>query len=189
MRILLIDNYDSFVYNLAQYLGELGCKLTVYRNDQISIEEVENFKPEAIVISPGPGRPEDAGICVELIRCYAGKVPIFGVCLGHQAIGYAFGGEIVKAKRLMHGKVSLIHHKGRSVFSGIPSPFPATRYHSLAIRGESLPSCLELLAWTDDGEVMAVKHREFYIVGVQFHPESIATQYGKEILRNFLERR
>jgi anthranilate synthase/aminodeoxychorismate synthase-like glutamine amidotransferase len=189
MRILLIDNYDSFVYNLAQYLGELECQLIVFRNDQISVDEVEELKPEAIVISPGPGRPEDAGICVEVIRRYGERIPIFGVCLGHQAIGYAFGGEIVKAKKLMHGKVSLIHHNGKSVFSGIPSPFPATRYHSLAIKRESLPSSLELLAWTDDGEVMAVKHKDFYIVGVQFHPESIATQYGKEILKNFLERR
>jgi para-aminobenzoate synthetase component 2 len=153
------------------------------------VDEVKELKPEAIVISPGPGRPEDAGICVEVIRRYGESIPIFGVCLGHQAIGYAFGGEIVKAKRLMHGKVSLIYHNSRSVLSGIPSPFPATRYHSLAIKRESLPSSLELLAWTDDGEVMAVKHKDFYIVGVQFHPESIATQYGKEILKNFLERR
>ncbi|MGB9877081.1 MAG: anthranilate synthase component II [bacterium] len=189
MRVLLIDNYDSFVYNLAQYLGELGCELLVYRNDQISIEDVEAINPEAIVISPGPGRPEEAGICIELIRRYAEKKPILGVCLGHQAIGYAFGGEIVKAKKLMHGKLSLIYHEGESIFTDIPSPFPATRYHSLAIKGESLPSSLKLLAWTDDGEIMAVKHREFYVIGVQFHPESIATQFGKEILKNFLERR
>ncbi|MBC7328251.1 aminodeoxychorismate/anthranilate synthase component II [bacterium] len=189
MKILMIDNYDSFVYNLVQYIGELGEELVVYRNDQISLEEIERLSPSAIVISPGPGRPEEAGICVALIRKFAGKIPILGVCLGHQAIGYAFGGEIVSAKKIMHGKVSPIYHSGKSVFSGLPSPLMGARYHSLAIKRETLPSSLELLAWTEDGEVMAVKHMDFYIVGLQFHPESIATQYGKDILRNFLERR
>ncbi len=189
MKILVIDNYDSFVYNLVQYLGEMGCELEVFRNDQISLEDVDAMNPSSIVISPGPGRPEEAGICVELIRHCAGKTPILGVCLGHQAIGYAFGGEVVSAKRLMHGKTSLIYHTGKHIFRGIPSPFQATRYHSLAIRRDTLPSCLELLAWAEEGEVMAVKHKDFYIVGLQFHPESIATQYGKELLRNFLERR
>lgn len=189
MRILVIDNYDSFVYNLVQYLGEMGCELMVFRNDQLSLQDVEAMNPSAIVISPGPGRPEEAGICVELIKHFAGRKPILGVCLGHQAIGYALGGEIVSAKKLMHGKTSYIHHRGKSIFAGIPSPFQATRYHSLVIKRETLPSCLELLAWEEDGEIMAVKHRDFYIVGLQFHPESIATQYGKEILRNFLERR
>jgi len=189
MKTLVIDNYDSFVYNLVQYLGELGCDIEVFRNDQITLADVESLNPSAIVISPGPGRPEDAGICVELIRHFAGRIPILGVCLGHQAIGYAFGGEIVSAKKLMHGKTSLIYHTGKSIFTGLPSPFQATRYHSLAIKRDTLPSSLELLAWTEDGEVMAVKHKEFYILGVQFHPESIATQYGKELLKNFLERR
>jgi len=189
MKILVIDNYDSFVYNLAQYLGEMGGEIEVFRNDRISLEDVKAMNPSAIVISPGPGRPEEAGICVELIKHFAGQIPILGVCLGHQAIGYAFGGKIVKAKRLMHGKTCLIHHTGESVFAGLPSPFQGARYHSLAIKGDSLPSSLELLAWAEDGEVMAVKHRDFYILGLQFHPESIATKYGKEILRNFLERR
>lgn len=189
MKVLVIDNYDSFVYNLVQYLGELGCELKVFRNDRLSLADIETINPTAIVISPGPGRPEEAGICVELIRYFAGKIPILGVCLGHQAIGYAFGGEIVNAKRLMHGKISQIYHTGKSVFEEIPSPFQATRYHSLAIKRNNLPSSLELLAWAEDGEIMGVKHKDFYIIGLQFHPESIATQYGKKILKNFLERR
>lgn len=189
MKILVIDNYDSFVYNLVQYLGEMGWDIEVFRNDEIPLEDIDTMSPSAIIISPGPGRPEEAGICVQLIKHCAGKIPILGVCLGHQAIGYAFGGEIVKAMKLMHGKTSFIYHSGRSIFYGLPSPFQATRYHSLAIKKDTLPTCLELLAWTEDGEIMAIKHRDFYIVGVQFHPESIATQYGKEILKNFLERR
>ncbi len=184
--ILVIDNYDSFTYNLVQYLGELGQKLEVWRNDQFTLEEVERLSPRRIVISPGPGTPREAGRSVEVIRHFAGRVPILGVCLGHQCIGAAFGGEIVRAGRLMHGKTSLVHHDGKGIFTGLPSPFEATRYHSLVIQRDTLPDCLQITAETDLGEVMAVRHRAYRIEGVQFHPEAILTQHGKELLWNFL---
>jgi anthranilate synthase/aminodeoxychorismate synthase-like glutamine amidotransferase len=184
--LLIIDNYDSFTYNLVQYFGELGADLQVYRNDAITLEEIERLQPERIVISPGPCTPKEAGISVPLIQRFAGKVPILGVCLGHQCIGAAFGGEIVRARQLMHGKTSAIYHDGRGVFRSLPNPFEATRYHSLIIARESLPGCLEISAETYDGEIMGVRHREFPIEGVQFHPESILTQPGKDLLRNFL---
>jgi len=184
--ILMIDNYDSFTYNLVQYLGEMGEELQVYRSDKIAVGEIARLKPDRIVISPGPCSPKEAGISVETIQRFAGKIPILGVCLGHQSIGYAFGGNIVRAGRLMHGKTSMIHHDGRGVFQGLPNPFEATRYHSLVIERSSMPSCLEISAETDIGEVMGVRHKEFTIEGVQFHPESILTQNGKELLRNFL---
>lgn len=187
MRVLIIDNYDSFVYNLAQYLGEEGCEVIVFRNDQITLEEMETLNPSRLVISPGPGRPEDAGLSVEAILRFAGRIPILGVCLGHQCIGYAFGGEIVSAKELMHGKVSKIFHTGEGIFRGLPTPIEGTRYHSLAVKRESLPSCFKVTAWTEDGEIMGLMHREFPIHGVQFHPESIATSHGKEIIRNFIK--
>lgn len=184
--ILMIDNYDSFTYNLVQYLGELGEELKVYRNDKITLEEIEQLKPDHIVISPGPCSPKEAGISVDVIRHFAGRVPILGVCLGHQSIGYAFGGEIVRAERLMHGKTSMIYHDGKGIFQGVPNPFRATRYHSLIIERSTMPSCLEISAETDIGEVMGVRHKEYPIEGVQFHPESILTEHGKQILRNFL---
>jgi anthranilate synthase/aminodeoxychorismate synthase-like glutamine amidotransferase len=183
----MIDNYDSFTYNLVQYLGELGEDIKVFRNDKISIKEIEEMRPERIVISPGPCTPKEAGISIGVIKHFAGKLPILGVCLGHQSIGTAFGGEILRAPRLMHGKTSLIFHDGRTIFSGLPNPFEATRYHSLIIRKENIPACLEISAWTDSGEIMGVRHREFIIEGVQFHPESILTVAGKELLRNFLK--
>jgi len=182
----MIDNYDSFTYNLVQYLGELGEDIRVFRNDRITIEEIDALNPERIVISPGPCTPKEAGISIEVILHFAGKVPILGVCLGHQSIGAAFGGEIVRAGRLMHGKTSQIFHDGKTIFEGLPNPFEATRYHSLMIKQETLPDCLELTAWTDIGEIMGVRHREFIIEGVQFHPESILTVVGKDLLRNFL---
>ena len=184
--ILLIDNYDSFVYNLKQYLEELGEEVTVRRNDQITIEEIETLNPVSIVISPGPGRPEEAGLSVEIIRRFSGKVPILGVCLGHQAIAYAFGGAIKRADRLMHGKTSEIHHDGKTIFSGLENPFQATRYHSLIVEEETLPSELEISARGPEGEIMAIRHRELPIEGVQFHPESILTRYGKRLLHNFI---
>jgi len=184
--LFMIDNYDSFTYNLVQYLGELGEDIRVFRNDRITIQEIEVLNPERIVISPGPCTPKEAGISIEVILHFAGKVPILGVCLGHQAIGAAFGGEVVRAGRLMHGKTSQILHDGKTIFKGLPNPFEATRYHSLMIRRETLPDCLELSAWTDIGEIMGVRHREFVIEGVQFHPESILTVVGKDLLRNFL---
>jgi anthranilate synthase component II len=184
--LLMIDNYDSFTYNLVQYLGELGEDVRVCRNDQVTLAEIGAMNPEHIVISPGPCSPAEAGISVPLIQEFAGKIPILGVCLGHQSIGAAFGGRIVHAKQLMHGKTSQIHHCGAGVFSGLPDPLTGTRYHSLAIERESLPACLEVTAWTDDGEIMGVRHREFAVEGVQFHPESILTQAGHELLRNFL---
>jgi para-aminobenzoate synthetase component 2 len=187
--ILMIDNYDSFTYNLVQYLGEMGEELQVYRNDKITVQEIERLKPDRIIISPGPCSPKEAGISVETIKHFAGKTPILGVCLGHQSIGYAFGGDVVRAGRLMHGKTSMIHHDGKGVFKGLPNPFEATRYHSLVIKRETMPSCLEISAETDIGEVMGVRHKEFVIEGVQFHPESILTQNGKDLLRNFLEMR
>lgn len=185
--LLMIDNYDSFTYNLVQYFGELGEEIRVARNNKITIRDILEMNPERIVISPGPCTPNEAGISVELIQSFAGKLPILGVCLGHQSIGAAFGGEIIRAPRLMHGKISLIHHDGKTIFSGLPSPFEATRYHSLVIKKETLPDCLEITAWTDTGEIMGVRHREFVIEGVQFHPESILTTVGKDLLRNFLK--
>jgi anthranilate synthase/aminodeoxychorismate synthase-like glutamine amidotransferase len=185
--LLMIDNYDSFTYNLVQYLGELGQDLKVYRNDKISIPEIEALRPERIVISPGPCTPREAGISVEVIRHFAGKVPLLGVCLGHQSMGEAFGGDVVRAPYLMHGKTSMIHHDGRTIFTGLPNPFEATRYHSLIIKRETLPGVLEVSAWTDDGIIMGVRHRQFKVEGVQFHPESILTGAGKDLLRNFLK--
>lgn len=184
--ILMIDNYDSFTYNLVQYLGELGQVLKVYRNDQITADEVERLGPERIVISPGPCSPLEAGVSNEIIRRFAGRVPLLGVCLGHQCIGYVFGGEVVRAPRLMHGKTSMIHHDGKTIYRGLPNPFEATRYHSLIVRRETLPSCLEITAETDRGEIMGLRHKEYPVEGVQFHPESILTQCGKDLLRNFL---
>ena len=185
--LLVIDNYDSFTYNLVQYLGELGQDVRVYRNDKITLKEIESLKPEKIVISPGPCTPKEAGISVDLIKQFAGKIPILGVCLGHQSIGYALGGEIIHAKKLMHGKTSMINHDGKTIFKNLPNPFEATRYHSLVIERESIPDELEISAETDDGEIMGVRHKEYIIEGVQFHPESILTKVGKDLLRNFLE--
>jgi len=183
----MIDNYDSFTYNLVQYLGELGADVRVYRNDAVTVEQVASLNAEQIVISPGPCTPNEAGISVPLIRELAGRVPILGVCLGHQSIGAAFGGRIVRAPRIMHGKTSPILHDGRTIFNGLPNPFAATRYHSLVIEPETLPSCLELSAWTAEGEIMGVRHRELLVEGIQFHPESILTLEGKNLLRNFLD--
>ena len=184
--LLMIDNYDSFTYNLVQYLGELGAEVEVLRNDEITLEGIERLWPAQIVISPGPCTPNEAGVSVPLVKQFAGKIPILGVCLGHQAIGQALGGRIVHAKRLMHGKTCAIQHDGRGVFRGLPSPFTATRYHSLAIERASLPDCLEVSAWSDDGEIMGVRHRDLPVEGVQFHPESILTEKGHELLANFL---
>ncbi len=184
--LLMIDNYDSFTYNLVQYFGELKQEVVVFRNDEVSLDEIAALQPAQIVISPGPCTPNEAGISVPLIRRFAGEIPILGVCLGHQSIGQAFGGRIIHAKQVMHGKVSLIHHGGRGVFQGLREPFEATRYHSLVIERESLPAVLEVTAWTDDGEIMGVKHKSLPIQGVQFHPESILTQFGHELLRNFV---
>lgn len=185
--LLVIDNYDSFTYNLVQYIGELGQDIRVFRNDKISITEIEELAPERIVISPGPCTPKEAGISVELIRHFAGKVPILGVCLGHQSIAEAFGGDVVRNYRLMHGKTSLIHHDGKTIFKGLPDPFEATRYHSLIVKRDTLPSSLEISAETDEGEIMGIRHKEFKVEGVQFHPESILTAVGKDLLRNFIE--
>jgi len=185
--LLVIDNYDSFTYNLVQYFGELGEDVQVFRNDDITLEGVERLNPARIVVSPGPCTPNEAGISVPAIKHFAGKVPILGVCLGHQSIGQAFGGKIVHAKQLMHGKTSAIHHKGSGVFSGLPADFAATRYHSLVIERESMPDCLEVTAWTDDGEIMGVRHKTLPVEGVQFHPESILTEHGHALLKNFLE--
>jgi anthranilate synthase/aminodeoxychorismate synthase-like glutamine amidotransferase len=187
--LLMIDNYDSFTYNLVQYLGELGEDIRVFRNDKITIHEIERLNPQRIVISPGPCTPKEAGISIELIKHFFGKVPILGVCLGHQSIGAAFGGEIISAPRLMHGKTSMIYHDGRTIFEGLSNPFEATRYHSLVIRKETMPGCLEITAWTDIDEIMGVRHKEFIVEGVQFHPESILTKAGKDLLRNFLKLR
>ncbi|MBM4145585.1 MAG: aminodeoxychorismate/anthranilate synthase component II [Nitrospira sp.] len=185
--LLMIDNYDSFTYNLVQYLGELGEEIKVFRNDKITIPEIEKMGPERIVISPGPCTPKEAGISIAVIKHFAGKIPILGVCLGHQSIGAAFGGHIIRAPRLMHGKTSLISHDGKTVFEGLPNPFEATRYHSLLIKKETLPGCLEITAWTDLDEIMGIRHKEFILEGVQFHPESILTKAGKDLLRNFLK--
>jgi len=186
--LLMIDNYDSFTYNLVQYLGELGAELLVKRNDELGVEEIRSLRPEAIVISPGPCTPNEAGVSLEVIDKLKGEFPILGVCLGHQAIGQAFGGKVIRAKNVMHGKTSLIHHDAKTLFSGLPNPFTATRYHSLLVERESLPDSLEISAWTDAGEIMGLRHKKFLIEGVQFHPESILTQPGKDILNNFLKR-
>lgn len=185
--LLMIDNYDSFTYNLVQYLGELGQDVRVFRNDQITVDDVARLNPKRIVISPGPCTPNEAGISVPLIQRLGAKIPILGVCLGHQSIGQAYGGRIVRAKELMHGKTSLVRHRSQSVFGGLPDPFEATRYHSLVIERQTLPACLEVTAWTDDGEIMGVRHRELPVEGVQFHPESILTQHGHQLLANFLQ--
>ncbi len=197
--ILMIDNYDSFTYNLVQYLGELGEDIRVFRNDKTTIDDIEKMNPERIVISPGPCTPREAGISIDAIKYFAGKIPILGVCLGHQSIGAAFGGEIVRAPNLMHGKTSMIYHDGKTIFEGLPNPFEATRYHSLVIKKETLPDCLEITAWTymsqgsevrgqeSDIIIMGVRHKEFIVEGVQFHPESILTTVGKDLLRNFIK--
>ncbi|WP_226002647.1 aminodeoxychorismate/anthranilate synthase component II [Paenibacillus sp. BJ-4] len=187
--ILVIDNYDSFTYNLVQYLGELGEEVTVKRNDEIDVKGIEELAPEHILISPGPCTPNEAGISLDVIGHFKGRIPIFGVCLGHQAIGQAFGGKVIRAERLMHGKTSPILHHNTSVFEGLPSPFTATRYHSLLVERESLPECLEITAETAEGEIMGLRHKEFAVEGVQFHPESIITDYGHQLLRNFLKRK
>jgi len=185
--ILVIDNYDSFTFNLVQYLGELGRELKVVRNDCISVDEVEALAPESILISPGPGRPEESGIIIELIQRLAGRIPILGVCLGHQAIGAALGGSVVRAPEIMHGKVSSVHHDGRTIFRGLENPFTATRYHSLIVARENLPDCLEVSAQTADGIIMGMRRRSWLLEGVQFHPESILTSVGKQLLANFIE--
>jgi anthranilate synthase/aminodeoxychorismate synthase-like glutamine amidotransferase len=189
--IFVLDNYDSFTYNLVQYLGELGAEVVVRRNDEVTIPEIEAMRPERIVVSPGPCTPQDAGISIELIRHFAGKVPLLGVCLGHQAIGAAFGGEVVRAKNLMHGKTSAVEHDGRTIFRGLESPTTATRYHSLIVREEDLPSELEVSAWTRDQDgtrvIMGLRHRKFPVEGVQFHPESVLTSAGKQMVANFLK--
>jgi len=184
--LLMIDNYDSFTYNLVQYLGELGAEVKVVRNDEVTVPEIAEMRPDAIVISPGPCSPNEAGISLGVIERLGGAVPILGVCLGHQAIGQAYGGKVVHAKVLMHGKTSAIHHSGRGLFAGLPSPFTATRYHSLAVERESLPACLEVTAWTEDGEIMGLAHRNLRVEGVQFHPESILTEHGHPMLATFL---
>ena len=185
--LLIIDNYDSFTYNLVQYFGELDQDVRVYRNDQITPDEIARLNPDRLVISPGPCTPKEAGISVEVIRRFAGKLPLLGVCLGHQAIGEAFGGEVVRAPRLMHGKTSLIHHDGKTIYSGLPNPFEATRYHSLIVRRETLPKSLEVTSETPEGEIMGFRHLEFPIEGVQFHPESILTRAGMDLLKNFIK--
>lgn len=189
--LLMIDNYDSFTYNLVQYLGELGADVAVHRNDQITVEEIDRLKPTRIMISPGPCTPNEAGVSMDVIRHFAGKIPILGVCLGHQSIGQVFGGDIVHAREIMHGKTSLVHHNGEHVFSGLSSPYTATRYHSLVIDKNTLPDCLEVTAWTENeqgefDEIMGVKHKELDVEGVQFHPESILTEYGHDLLKNFI---
>ena len=185
--ILMIDNYDSFTYNLVQYLREMAAEVQVFRNDAITVAEIEKLAPAAIVISPGPGRPEDAGVSCDAIRAFAGKIPLLGVCLGHQAMGLVFGGQVVHAKKLMHGKVSDVACDGKGIFKGLDSrPFKAMRYHSLALEKDSLPDCLEISATTDDGEIMGIRHKHYAVEGIQFHPESIMTPVGKRILRNFL---
>ena len=185
--ILMIDNYDSFTYNLVQYMGELGAELEVYRNDQITPEEIEQRNPRRIVISPGPCTPSKAGISKDVVRRFAGKIPLLGVCLGHQSVAEAFGGEIIKAKKIMHGKTSMIRHDGKTIFKGLPDPFEATRYHSLVVNRKTLPDCFEITAESDDGEIMGIRHKELAVEGVQFHPESILTIHGKDLLKNFID--
>ncbi|KEK21719.1 aminodeoxychorismate/anthranilate synthase component II [Bacillus gaemokensis] len=184
--ILMIDNYDSFTFNLVQFLGELGQELVVKRNDEVTISDIERMKPDFLMISPGPCSPNEAGISMDVIRHFAGEIPIFGVCLGHQSIAQVFGGDVVRAERLMHGKTSLMHHDGKTIFADIPNPFTATRYHSLIVKTETLPECLEVTSWTEEGEIMALRHKTLPIEGVQFHPESIMTSHGKELLQNFI---
>jgi anthranilate synthase component 2 len=186
--LLMIDNYDSFTYNIVQYFGELGEEVHTVRNDELTLDGIRALNPDRICISPGPKSPADAGVSVDVLKQFAGKLPILGVCLGHQAIGAAFGGNVIRAKQVMHGKTSLIAHTGEGVFKGLPSPFTVIRYHSLAIERASLPDCLEVTAWTDDGEIMGVRHKEFDIEGVQFHPESILSEHGHALFKNFLER-
>jgi anthranilate synthase component 2 len=186
--LLMIDNYDSFTYNLVQYFGELGEEVRTFRNDEITLEQIAAMKPDRICISPGPCTPHEAGVSVPVLKEFAGKMPILGVCLGHQSIGAAFGGKVIRAKQVMHGKTSVITHTGVGVFKDLPSPYTVIRYHSLAIERESLPDCLEVTAWTDDGEIMGVRHKEFDIEGVQFHPESILSEHGHALLNNFLKR-
>jgi len=185
--LLMIDNYDSFTYNLVQYLGELGEDVRVHRNDKISLDEIDALRPTRIVISPGPCTPKEAGVSVETIAHFAGRVPLLGVCLGHQSLAVAFGGEVIRAARLMHGKTSMIHHDGKTIFQGLPNPFEATRYHSLLVNRATLPDCLEITAETAEGEIMGLRHRTLGVEGVQFHPESILTTAGKDLLRNFLK--
>ena len=190
--LLMIDNYDSFTYNVVQYLGELGAQVRVVRNDEIAVEDIAGLAPDKIVISPGPCTPNEAGISMEVIQTYAGKLPLLGICLGHQSIGQVFGGEVVRARKVMHGKTSPIHHRGEGVFSGLSQPFEATRYHSLVVARDSLPDCLEITAWTETesgevDEIMGLRHRSLPVEGVQFHPESILTAHGHDLLRNFLE--
>ncbi len=187
--ILVIDNYDSFVYNIVQYLGEWEKNIRVFRNDQITTKQIAGLDPDAILISPGPGNPAQAGVCIETIKTFAGKIPILGVCLGHQCIGEAFGGKVVRAKNLMHGKVSAIYHDGKTIFKGLPNPFDATRYHSLIVERESLPGELQISAWTKEGEIMGLRHKVYPVEGVQFHPESILTSEGKKILKKFVSMR
>jgi anthranilate synthase/aminodeoxychorismate synthase-like glutamine amidotransferase len=184
--ILMIDNYDSFTYNLVHYLAELGEEVVVHRNDKISVEDVGRLNPDMIVVSPGPCTPKEAGISVDVIKEFAGRTPILGVCLGHQSMAYAYGADIVRAGRLLHGKTSKIHHDGKGIYKGIPDPFEATRYHSLLVDRETLPDSFEISAWTEEGEIMGIRHKEHLMEGVQFHPESILTKYGKDILRNFV---
>ncbi|WP_191559226.1 aminodeoxychorismate/anthranilate synthase component II [Metabacillus idriensis] len=186
--ILMIDNYDSFTFNLVQYLGELGEELVVRRNDEITLEEIEELAPDFLMISPGPCSPNEAGISLAAIERFAGKIPIFGVCLGHQSIAQVFGGDVVRAERLMHGKTSEMHHDGNTVFQDMQNPFTATRYHSLIVKKETLPDCFEISAWTDEDEIMAIRHKSLPIEGVQFHPESIMTSFGKDLLSNFIKR-
>ena len=185
--LLLVDNYDSFTYNLFQYLSELGGEVVVVRNDEITVAEIEKMKPERIVISPGPSTPKNAGISNEVIRHFGSKLPLLGVCLGHQCIGYTYGGIVGGAKQIMHGKSSKIHHTGQGVFAGLPNPFSAIRYHSLAVKRDGLPDCLEVTAWTEDGEIMGMRHKTNQVEGIQFHPESFMTEHGKDILKNFLK--
>ena len=184
--LVMIDNYDSFTYNLVQYFGELGQEVNVFRNDELTVDQLTELCPSYIVISPGPKTPDDAGVSMSAIKRFSGKIPVLGVCLGHQSIGQAFGGKIVHAQQLMHGKTSMVYHNSDGLFQGLENPFQATRYHSLVIEKSSMPDCLEITAWTDDGEIMAVSHKEFAVEGVQFHPESIITQHGHDLLRNFL---
>ncbi|WP_046174724.1 aminodeoxychorismate/anthranilate synthase component II [Domibacillus indicus] len=185
--ILMIDNYDSFTYNLVQYLGELGEELVVRRNDEVAVKDIEAMQPDYVMISPGPCTPNEAGISLETVEKLSGRIPLFGVCLGQQSIAQSFGGEVVRAGRLMHGKTSPVFHDGRTIFKDLPSPFRATRYHSLIVKKETLPDCFEISAWTEEGEIMAIRHKELAVEAVQFHPESIMTEYGKEMLQNFME--
>lgn len=185
--ILMIDNYDSFTFNIVQYLEQMGEDVKVFRNDKITVDLIDRLRPQVIFLSPGPGTPRDAGVTVDVVREFHKTIPIMGICLGHQSIGYAFGGEIVRAGRIMHGKVSPVHHDGRTIFAGLPDPFTAGRYHSLVVRPETLPSCLEVSARTAEGEIMGLRHKEYLVEGIQFHPESVLTPQGKRILRNFLK--